>query len=309
MLNDLMVVAGSVLTLFFMMAVGYILGKRGFFTKQTLSQLSSLLLYIVAPAIMIDTFLAQEANAETLRLLLAAAAALIVTYVLNAVLIQFCFRRSGPEDRGVLRFAAIYGNTGFMGIPLIQAVLGNDGMITAVVCCAVFNVFIWTHGCRIMGVSSSWKKALVNPGTVGLALALAFFFLPAELPSPLTSAISFVGSLNTPLAMIVIGAQMADVDLGSIFREGRLYVLSAVKLILVPLITMLVLVPFHLESNIYVGTAILAACPVAGASSLFCQLGGRDTSLSARLVTLTTLFSIVTLPLMGTLARTLYRLV
>lgn len=307
MLNDLLTVGGSVLTMLLMMAVGFFLAKRGLLTKPTLSQLSTLLLYIVCPAIMIDTLLGQVLNADTLKALLIAFAVLAGTYVLMMLLIQLCFRRSREEHRGTLRFAAIYGNTGFMGIPLIQAVLGEPGMIVTVVSLAVFNISIWTHGAVLIGgrQRASVKKALLNPGTIGFLLALVLFLLHVRLPGPVAKAVSFMGSLNTPLAMIVIGGQMAAVDLKSLFQDGRLYAVSVLKLLAVPMISLLVLLPFGLDPIVLVAVTILAGCPTAGATSLMCQTMGKDTDLSARLVTMSTLLSIITLPVVAAVARML----
>ena len=149
MLNEIQVVGGSVLTLFFMMAVGFFFGKKGMLSKETLSQLSKLLLCVVTPTIMINTFLGEERNARIVSVMLISGVVLVGTYVLNMILVQLTFRRS--EDRGVLRFAAIYGNTGFMGIPLIQAVLGEVGMVPTVISLAVFNITTWTHGNVLIG--------------------------------------------------------------------------------------------------------------------------------------------------------------
>lgn len=305
MLNDLITVGGSVLTLLLMMAVGYFLTKREMLTKSTLSQLSTLLLYVVCPAIMIDTLLAEERSGETVRALLIAGAVLVSTYVLNMLLIQLCFRRAAPERRGVLRFASIYGNTGFMGIPLIQAVLGEPGMIVTVVSLAVFNISIWTHGAVLIGGKerASAKKALVNPGTIGFLIALVLFALNIRLPGPVANAVDFIGDLNTPLAMVVIGGQMAAVDLKSLFKDGRLYLASAIKLLAAPMLTLLVLLPFGLDPIVVIAATILAGCPTAGATSLLCQTMGKDTDLSARMVTLSTLFSVVTLPVVTAVAR------
>ena len=298
MLESIGVVAGSVLTLFLLMAVGFFFGKRGLLSKGTLKEMSTLLLYVVCPIIMVNTFLAREPDVETLRELLISGAILVGTYVLNILFIAPWFRKQG-EDRGVLRFAAIYGNTGFMGIPLIQAVLGEAGMIPTVVSLAVFNIFAWTHGISLVGGrgQSSLKKALVNPGVIGFVLALGLFLLRVRLPAPVSSALSFVGNLNTPLAMLVIGGQMAAVDFRSLFGDWRLYAVSALKLLVIPLITMLVMLPFGLDRVTFTAIAILAGCPVAGVTSLFCERNGRDTSLAARLVTVSTILCIVTLPL------------
>ena len=113
MLDELLVVTSSVLTLFLMMAVGFFFGKKGMLSEGTLSQLSKLLLYVVCPAIMITSFQV-ERTPETIRELVVAAAALLGTYVLYIILSQLCFRRRPEEERGVLRFAVMYGNTGFM---------------------------------------------------------------------------------------------------------------------------------------------------------------------------------------------------
>lgn len=305
MLQDIQVVGGSVLTLFLMMAVGFFMGKRGMLSQGTLSQLSRLLLYIVCPAIMIDAFLAENCDRETVRALLLAGAVLVGTYLLYMVLAQFCFRRKPPEERGVLRFAVVYGNTGFMGIPLIQTVLGSEAMLATVVSLVVFNLCTWTHGVAALGGREhvSLKKAVVNPGVIGFLIALLLFVTGLRLPGPVSSAVSYLGSLNTPLAMVVIGGQMASANLPETFRVKKLYLASAMKLIAMPVITMLVLLPFHLDSMLFMTVVILSGCPVAGSASLFCQSMGKDSTLAARLVTLSTLFCIITLPLVALAAR------
>lgn len=307
MLNDLLTVGGSVLTLLLLMAVGFILTKKGMLTKPTLSQLSKMLLYIVCPAIMIDSLIAEERSGETVRALLIAGAVLVGTYVLNMILIQACFRKKLPETRGILRFGSIYGNTGFMGIPLIQAVLGESGMLVAVTSLVVFNISIWTHGAVLIGGKerASMKRAVLNPGTIGFLIAIIIFAAGIMLPGPVVKAVSFVGSMNTPLAMIIIGGQMAAVDLKSLFKDARLYVSAVIKLLVMPMITLAVLLPFDLDPIVLIAVTILAGCPTAGATSLMCETMGKDSSLSARLVTLSTIFSVITLPVVAAIARVL----
>lgn len=307
MLHSIQVVGGSVLTLFLLMAVGFFFVKKGMLTKDALSQMSKLLLYVVTPCIMINTFVAEECNWKTVRTLLIAGSVLVGTYVLNMVLIQPWFRRASADDRGVLRFGSIYGNTGFMGIPLIQAVLGSVGMVPTVISLAIFNISTWTHGYVLIGGRKqlSAKRVLLNPGVIGFVIAIVLFAFGVKLPGPVASTVSFLGSLNTPLAMVIIGGQMAAVDFRELFRDRRLYAVSALKLLAIPAITMLVMLPFHLDPVIFTAVTILAACPTAGATSLFCQLSGKDPSLAARLVTVSTLLSIITLPLVSAVAGVL----
>lgn len=306
MLQNLQVVVGSVVTLFLMMAVGFFFAKKGMLSEQTLSQTSRILLYVVTPAIIVNCFLV-ERTPELDRQLLTAAAALIGTYALYMLLSMLLFRRRDPDERGVLRFASIYGNKGFMGLPLILSVLGNDAAMVAALALAVFNIVSWTHGVVIIGGRQylSPKKVFLNPAVLGFAAALVLFLTGWRLPGPVESAVDYLSSLNTPLAMVIIGAQMAGTDLAAVFRMKKLYFAAAIKLIGLPLLTMAVLLPFHLDGTVFAALVILSGCPTAGATSLFCQNMGKDTGLAARLVTLSTLLCIITLPLVAAAAQTL----
>lgn len=306
MLQNLQVVAGSVLTLFLLMAVGFFFGKRRLLSEEALSQLSRLLLYVVTPAIMIDSF-AVDRTPEGTALLLATIAALAGTYGLYMALSAALFRRQPPERRGVLRFSAIYGNIGFMGLPLIQSVLGGGAMLVAVVSLAVFNIATWTHGVVLIGGRGrlSLQKTVLNPGVLGFAAGLLLFLTGWRLPGPVDAAVGYLGSLNTPLAMVIIGGQMAKTNLGAAFRDRELYLISALKLLGLPLLTGLVLLPFRLDPAAFTALVILSGCPTAGVTALFAQSMDGDTALAARQITLSTLLCIVTLPLTAALAQTL----
>lgn len=308
MAQEFFVVTGSVLTLFLIMGVGYGLAKWKILTQDMLPKLSTLLLYVVCPAIIIDCFQV-ERSPQLDRQLLVAGVALVGTYVLNMVLAQLCFRRQPGDTRGVLRFAAIYGNTGFMGLPLIQSVLGDEAMMFTVVSVGVFNVACWTHGAACIGGREqiSVRKAVLNPGVLSFLVALGLFLAQVRLPWPVGDAVSDLADLNTPLAMLVIGAQMAGSDLREAFGNARLYLVSFLKLVAVPVLTMLVLLPFHLNGMMFMTLVILSGCPTAGVSSLFCQLFGKDSTLAAQQVTLSTLLCMITLPLV-TLAAQMYSL-
>ena len=306
MMQDISLVTGSVLTLFLVMAVGYALARMGILAQSTLPQLSKTLLYVVTTAIMVDCFQVQRTQ-QLDQQLLEAGLVLVGIYLLYMALGQLFFRRRSAEERGVMRFSAIYGNTGFMGLPLISSVLGNEAVMITVIGMGVFNVATWTHGVACIGgrENSSLKKALLSPGVLSFVVALVLYLLRIELPWPVADAITDLAALNTPLAMIVIGAQMASADLKEVFRDVRLYLISAVKLLVMPAVTILVLLPFHLNGMIFTTLVILSGCPTAGASSLFCQMLDRDPSLAAKQVTFSTLLCIVTLPLVTLAARIL----
>ena len=306
MLREFMVVGGNVLTLFLLMSVGFVFGRMGLLSSETLSQVSRILLYVVTPCIMITSF-EVERTPESQAQLIAAAGAMVGLYLLFILLSPLLFRREEGERRSILRFSSIYGNIGFMGLPLIQSIMGDQTMMVAVVSLVTFNLAVWTHGAVLIGGRSqlSLKKVLFSPGVIGLAGGLLLFFTGWRLPGPVDSAAGYLASLNTPLAMLVIGGQMAQTDLGMVFRDKKLYLVSAVKLLAAPLLTAAVLYPFRLDWTVYIAMVILAGCPTAGIASLFAQSMGKDAAMAARQITLSTLLCIATLPLVGVLAQAL----
>ena len=306
MLESLFVVGGSVLTLFLLMSVGFLFGRMGLLSGDTLSQVSRILLYVVTPCIMLTSF-EVERTAENQAQLLAALAAMAGLYVAYMLLSQVLFPRAGEAHQGIMRFAAVYGNAGFMGLPLIQSVMGDEAMMVAVVGLGIFNAVSWTQGRALIGGRKelSLKKLALNPGIIGFVGGLLLYFTGWRFPGPLDSAVAYLGSLNTPLAMVVIGGQMAQADLVKVFSTRKLYLVSAVKPLAVPMLTALALLPFRPDPVIYVAAVILAGCPTAGATSLFAQSMGKDAALAAQQVTLSTLLCVVTLPVMASLAQLL----
>ena len=300
------VVLGQVATLFFLMGVGFGLTRLGWLTKAGTAEMTTVLLYVVTPCIIVDS-LQKEWDPALLHTLAVGTLAVVVVFLVNIPLSGLFFRRREPDLRAPLQFGCIYGNTGFMGLPLAAAVLGEDALIFAAVTVVVFNLFTWTHGILLMGGREAFsaKKLFLNPGVIAVGVGLPLFLLRIRLPGPLGNAVSFLGDLNTPLAMLVIGAQMARSDLLSTFRDGTLYAASAIKLLLIPLIAAAILLPFGLDPMFYTCSVILAAVPTAGVTSIFAEKFDRSPVRTAQLVTLSTLLSIATLPVLAVVAQAL----
>ena len=233
MLSNLLTVTGQVATLFLMMAVGFVLGRAGKMTEAGRSQMSYLLLYIVCPCVMVDCFLVERTPALTQEVAVGSAAALACYLLFFAVSLLF-FRRQPADARDTLRFAAVYGNIGFMGLPLVQSILGEEALVYGALALLAFNLTSWTLGVLIMGgrAAFSLRRAVLNPGVVGIGLGLLCFLSGLRFPSPVGAALSFLSDLNTPLAMVVIGTQLAEADLPSTFRQPRSYLVSFLRLAL-----------------------------------------------------------------------------
>ncbi|MDR0935510.1 MAG: AEC family transporter [Oscillospiraceae bacterium] len=310
MLNNFMTVAGQVITLFILMGVGFALRKLKRLPDEVLKTLSFLVLNIVAPCIIVNS-MQIERTAERLGEMGVTALVSLVYFAMAFVITIPMFRKYPHNTRIVMRFGTLHSNLGFMGFPLIAAALGQDALRHAAIVLVVFSIILWTSGITIMGSDGggdskktfSWKLALVNPGTVGFAIGIVLFGLNIKLPWPIGNAVAHVADVNTPLAMIVIGAQMADAEIFSLFRDKSLYTVSLMRLIVLPALLALVLLPFNLPPLIFATCVILFGTPVAGITSMMSQRFNRDTPTAARLVTMTTLLSVITLPVLATLVK------
>jgi len=308
MLQNLQIVASQVLTLFLLMSVGFALRKIRRLSDNTLTQLTFLLLYVVAPSLIITSF-QLERTAETFAEIGITALAVAAYFSIGIALSMLCYRKRTPDTRVVLQIGMVYTNNGFMGFPLVLSALGRESVLYAAVFLVGFALVQWTHGIRMMdkqqNLSKIWAKVVLNPGVISFAVGFLLFALNISLPTPLYSALEHLGNVNSPLAMLLIGAQIADADILQLFRKRELYAVGAVKLVILPAIMLLVLLPFHLPPLLYCTVVILAGTPTAAVTAMFARQFGRDATTAARLVSLTTLLSIITLPILAALAQKL----
>lgn len=308
LIGNFFVVASQVVTLFLLMGVGFVMAQLGKLHTDGVSQMSTLVLYVVTPCLMINAF-EVEREPGMVGILGVFFVAYAIATVLGMVCAHLCFRREAPERKSALRFGMTYGNNGFMGLPLVKSILGPEAMIFGVVSAAAFNFLMWTQGVKTMGGKVGPRSVLLNPATVGMVVGGFFYFTGVRPPEMVDNAIGFMADLNTPLAMVVIGAQMAGADLKVSFTSRKLYGAAAVRLLIAPLIPLVLLLPFHLPPISYCTCVILCAVPTAGATGMFAQRFGRDTATAAQLVTLTTLLSVITLPLFAVAAQSLAGLI
>lgn len=305
MVENLIIVAEQVGVLFLLMAVGFVLGKLNWLEEKTTSQMSTLLLYVVAPCVVIHS-LQVEFTPQLMSALLWGCLFLLFQYVALILVSQLTCRRLPRESRSVLRFAQVYSNNVFMGLPLLQAVLGQAASVFVVPSMVAFQLFQWTHGVSLMGGRLSLKRAVVNPGIISIIIGFFFFLTRITLPPVIADAVTFLGNMNTPMAMVIIGCQMARADLKATFTRPRLYAISAIRLFLSPVVTLLIMLPFRgVDPDLFCALVILSAAPVAGVTSILAQQFKQDTAAAAQVITLSTLFSLLTLPLFAVLARSI----
>ncbi|MCL2088934.1 MAG: AEC family transporter [Oscillospiraceae bacterium] len=304
MLNDAFTIFKQVVTMFLMIGVGYLLMRLKLITARGAKQMTNLLLMVVVPCIIISEITSQQFDSSKVYSILIAAACAIGTQTLFIFMSKPIFKR----EKEVFRCSLIYSNCGFMALPLTTAILGTEGVLYGVVYLVVFNIFMWTHGVFIMSGDKkeiSVRKALLSPGVMGTAIALPFFLLSNIIPAefhgialPAANAVRYIAGLNTPLAMIVIGTFMVKVDFAAMVKDSRLYLQAFLRLLIFPSAALALMYLAGIE-GIIVKAIIIAACaPTAANVSLFAARYGRNTVLAGEITGLTTMLSVLTMPLM-----------
>ncbi len=299
MLNDLWTVAQNVLTLFILIGLGVATEKAHILNDNAVKCCANLVLYLATPCVIISSCAAQEFNREMLMgFLIMAAAALGIHLILIAVA-HLCFRDPDVGRRRVFRAATVFSNAGYMALPLQQAILGKEGVFYCAAYIIVFNIILWTYGVVNMSGDKSQlsvKRLLVNPGIIGVAVGLSVFLFRIPLPTLVLDAVNHVGSLNTPVPMILVGYYLAQTNIPAALRDRRSYLCYALRLVVMPLIFLAILLLCGVRGNVLTSIMICAATPVATACTMFATRYDCNPLLSVNLVSVTTLFSIVTMP-------------
>ncbi len=303
MIDGFLLTAQQVGVLFALMAVGYILRKMNLLPDAFVKGCVNLLLLIVTPCLIVHVFQRPFSRAmfENLGWSLAAAFA---AHFIGIVFAELCFRRVDDKKRGVLKFATVFSNAGFMGIPLEYAILGAEGAFYGAVYVVVFNLLCWTYGLRIVcGHLKDMNRRLlfINPGTIGIAVGLPLFLTSTTLPVMIHDPIMHLAGLNTPLAMTVIGFYLADARFAAYFRCAPALVASGLRLLVIPALVVVALAAargFGLDPTMAIALTASASAPVAAMNTMFASKYGRDVDVSVGLVAMTTLLSIFTMPLL-----------
>ena len=303
MFESFIVVARQVAILFLLMGVGAVCHRLKLVSREAVKGLTELLVLIVTPSLILHVFQRPFDNA-LLEGLGWAVAMSFAAHALGCAL-AFLFVRGGEvEKRGVMRFAVIFSNAGFMGLPLEYALLGPRGVFFGAVYVVMFNLMCWSWGVMVMRGEVQGVKVrsfLVNPGTVGVALGLPFFLFSVKLPTIVGEPVRMLADLNTPLAMIMTGWYLADADFRPVLRSVQAYVAGALRLVAVPALIvggmrLLMAAGFRLDATMCAAIATASAAPVAALTTVVAARLGRDTSTATGLVSGTTLVSMATMP-------------
>lgn len=292
--------------LFFAMAVGFYLNKRDILNPEINKKLSSLIVDVTCPFLIISSASSvSSGDAKDVLLLLITGAAVYILLPFIAMLVVKILRV--PKDsRGVYQCMVMFSNNSFMGYPVVEALFGGFAIFYTTIFHMGFNFLFFTYGTFIMAkdagaVSKFNPKRLINTGVIASIIALIIYFAGIQVPEIILSPLSFVGNITTPLSMLVIGSNMASYKLSDVFKEKKIYAMVIVRLVILPLLAgfgmSLVTDNATLISIVVMTVGMPVGALVAMGSSAF-EKQGKIASIG---VVVTTLFSMVTIPLTAVL--------
>ena len=246
----------QVLIMFLLSAVAFVAFRTKKITLEGSRNLGNILIYLSLPCVIINSFLV-ERTAEKLMGLLYSSLAGFAVLVISVIISRLFFKKDA-----ILHFASSFSNPGFFGVPLIVASLSDGAVFYVAAFIAFTNLAQWTYGVALLTTEGKkdgqkdfakeakafLKKLFTAPFMVAIIIGLFFFFTGLPMPSLISKSIGYISGLNTPIAMFTIGIYLAQTDLRKMFGKARLYLLSAVRLLIIPLVSMLVLflIPSHL---------------------------------------------------------------
>ena len=299
----IIIIIRQLFIMFLYMAIGVALFRAKLVTKEGSQTLAHLLLYCILPCVIVKSFCLERTPENTA----AFGASLLWAFILllAAMLVSFVFFRRSPVDN----FGAAFSNAGFMGFPLITAVLGGNAVFYAAGFVALLNALQWTYGQWILTKDRkkvSFKVITTNPIVLSLLLGVILFLAKIPVPALLTSVMGTVANMNAPVAMIVLGVYLAQTDIRKLFTTGRVYAVSAIRLLLIPLVSLLLLrLSPKLPPEISTALLIAASAPVGSNVAVYAQKLEMDYTYAVQTVCLSTLLSVVTMPAILALSQTL----
>ncbi|HPJ76061.1 MAG TPA: AEC family transporter, partial [Clostridia bacterium] len=280
-----------VIVLFIIMLIGVLLGKMKVINSESRSTISFLIINVSMPMLIVSSsnleFNEQTKN-ESMWLIIMSVAA----FFFSILLAQLIFKKAVP------RCATVFSNAGYMGLPVLNSILGPKGLFLGAIFQMVFHLFTWTYGISLFTKSNKFKdslKKMINPSLIAVAIAIVLMFTGWKIPDTIQTVLKMMGELTTPLSMLLIGATLAQVSLKEVIKLKQIYIVTALRLLIIPAFVLLFLLfPSIPKISVYV-VFVINAMPSAAITGILAMKYNNDEKLASSIVAFSTLISIITL--------------
>lgn len=291
------VAAEKIFVMLIIAIVGFVASKAGVITEKGNKSLTSLLLMVVNPIMIINAYCI-EVDSRLLKNFLISAVLAVASHIIGIAL-SFVLVRKKRADYRVERLSVVYSNCGFIGIPLVNGLFGMEGVLYLTAYLTVFNICLWTHGVLQITEGADLKsmlKNLISPAIVCSGLGLIIFAFKIPIPKPLGEAIEQISTMNSPLAMLIAGATIARSDLKKAVAKVPVYYITLLRLFVVPVVCAFCFAPFGFERAVVITAAVEAACPAAASATMFAINYNKNAVYASEIFAMSTILSGVSLP-------------
>ncbi len=289
-------ITSQVLTLFLIVIIGFIAAKVNIMTVDVRKKLSDLLLDITSPLLILKSFQIRYST-EILSNMVIVTISAVLILGLSILVGKFIFKKAPEDKRKILWYASAFPNCGYLGIPVIGSLFGDEGVIYVAVFIMVFQAYMWTLGIHIFaGKSEKWYKALTRPAMIAVFIGIVTFIIGIQYPTPIYNTLSMVGGMTSPLAMLLVGAFLVDSTIKEMVSDKHIFYIAALRFILWPALTYLALKPFGLQYEVFATIVLISSMPAATNTVILATKFDSNPQFASRLVTLTTLMAMALIP-------------
>lgn len=299
---DIMVVFQTMLKLFLLLILGFVLFKCHIFDEYTNKKISALIVNVASPMLIISSIAGVEgSNKSIVFLMIGAGILMYIGFIILGKIINRVFPFP-KKDWPVYECMVVFANTGFMGYPVLLDVFGQEAVFYASLIHMAFNFFVYTYAimCLTKGDDSEFKlnfKQLLTPGIILIFVGIFIYLFDIQLPSVLMDTINSVGSLTAPLSMMMIGSSLAVYPIKDSFTDWRSYVFAFVRLMIVPFVTMIMCRLLHIDAYYANITIITNAMPVGSMVLMLATQYNANVKIVTRNIVVSTLLSVITIPI------------
>ena len=299
---DIMVVFQTMLKLFLLLILGFVLFKCHIFDEYTNKKISALIVNVASPMLIISSIAGVEgSNKSIVFLMIGAGILMYIGFIILGKIINRIFPFP-KKDWPVYECMVVFANTGFMGYPVLLDVFGQEAVFYASLIHMAFNFFVYTYAimCLTKGDDSEFKlnfKQLLTPGIILIFVGIFIYLFDIQLPSVLMDTINSVGSLTAPLSMMMIGSSLAVYPIKDSFTDWRSYVFAFVRLMIVPFVTMIMCRLLHIDAYYANITIITNAVPVGSMVLMLATQYNANVKIVTRNIIVSTLLSVITIPI------------
>ena len=291
--------------LFTMVILGYAACKLGYMGDKFDKKLSSIVVDITCPLLVLSSVMGDEMPDRSLILPLVGVG--FLTYIILLVFGFWVprFISKNHDDQGMIGFSLMFANVGFIGYPIVASIFGSKAVFYAALLNVPNTFFIFTAGVMLVKGEYSIRqfnpKVLLSPALIGAFIAALLVAFGVHTPEMIARPITMVGNITVPAALMIIGSSMARLPLREIIGSGKVYATSFLRLVIVPLSVYFLFRLCGVNTLINNINTVVIAMPVASFGTMFCMKYGRNPSLMTEATFITTLFSIITIPLINLL--------